>query len=132
MGRYPYAAQVGLRLQALRERQGLSVRALAKKAQMPHNNLLKIERGETNVPIETLARLADALGVNLRRCLPDTQESDEALFMAHLAVVTQAKGVVRQLGQALGMSVEEQSPYPGLKYDGLGLVNLPAFTSGLA
>lgn len=65
--RYPAAVRVGVKIQALRERHGLSGRALAKRAQMPHNNLLKIERGESSPPIETYARIARALGVPLHR-----------------------------------------------------------------
>lgn len=63
--RYPCAAYIGVKIQQLREAQGVSIRGLAKKAMMPHTQLLKIEAGTTNSPIETLARIAEALEVPL-------------------------------------------------------------------
>ena len=74
--RYPTAARIGMRIQVLREQQGLSVRGLAKKAAMPHNNLLKVEAGAWNTPIETLARIARALDVELHILTSDADEID--------------------------------------------------------
>lgn len=63
--RYPTAAWIGERIRALREQAGLSMRQLGKAAHLTHSHILKIERGELNIPIETLARIAQALNVSL-------------------------------------------------------------------
>jgi len=64
-GALPPQVRVGRRIAALRVAQHLSVRALARRAGMPHNNLLKIERGGSAPPITTYNNLATALSVDL-------------------------------------------------------------------
>jgi len=56
----------GKRLRELRERKGISQEHLAKLASLNRTYISKIERGERNVSIETAARLASALGVELK------------------------------------------------------------------
>lgn len=58
------AATFGTRVRERRERQGLSQMALAESAGMHFTYLGRIERGEQNVTILTLCRLAEALGVD--------------------------------------------------------------------
>lgn len=48
-----------------REKQGLSQEQLAKKANINRTTLSKIESGLRNATIETLARLATAMGMKL-------------------------------------------------------------------
>lgn len=53
----------GKRLKNLREERGLSLRELAHRADMSHQNIHTIEKGETNPSLTTVCRLADALEV---------------------------------------------------------------------
>jgi transcriptional regulator with XRE-family HTH domain len=57
---------MGLRLRQLREKKGLSVRALAEKAGVDWSAINRIELGKAKPRLDTLERLAKALGVGLR------------------------------------------------------------------
>lgn len=52
-------------LNEIRERQGLSQRALAKKAKMSQTYLCNVETGKADPSLSTLTRLAKALGVTV-------------------------------------------------------------------
>jgi transcriptional regulator with XRE-family HTH domain len=63
VARYPEQQQFGRRLFALRRRKGLSQEALAELADLHRNYVGGIERGERNVGLRNIIRLAKALGV---------------------------------------------------------------------
>lgn len=66
----------GKRVKELRCRQGLSINRLAQIVGMNNSNLSKIERGEVDVMISTIARVASALGVEMCELLtPDERNS---------------------------------------------------------
>lgn len=54
------------RIRQIREGQGLSQEGLADKADLHRTYVSSVERGERNVTIDSLERLADALGVDVR------------------------------------------------------------------
>ena len=54
-----------LRLRALREEQGLSLRKLADLSAVHYMNLFKIENGNVDPQLSTLLKLCKALGVTL-------------------------------------------------------------------
>ncbi len=56
---------IGQRVRATRERLGVSQVKLARLVGMEPTNLAKVERGTRNVTIDTLARIADGLGIEL-------------------------------------------------------------------
>lgn len=56
---------VGKRVQELRKKVGLSQEALAERANLHRNYVGSVERGEREIGITSLARLAWALGVSL-------------------------------------------------------------------
>lgn len=64
-GRAALAAQ----LRALRLRRGLTQETLAERAGMDRSYLSAIERGRNNVPLDTICRLAWALGMDVRDLL---------------------------------------------------------------
>ena len=61
---------VGQRVRALRTERGLSQEELGFKSGLHRNYIGGIERGERNVAVVNLARLAKALGVRPRDLLP--------------------------------------------------------------
>lgn len=72
---------IGPRLKQIRERKGLSLRALAKLAHVSHSFIADIEAGRSKPSIDTLQSLAKALGVSLNELvdindLPDDPPSD--------------------------------------------------------
>jgi transcriptional regulator with XRE-family HTH domain len=60
---YPEQAKFGRRVSNLRRNKGLSQEALAEKADLHRNYVGGIERGERNVGLRNIVRLARALGV---------------------------------------------------------------------
>lgn len=63
-------AQVGCRLRKLREKKGWSQEQLGFEARLHRNYVGGIERGERNVGLVNIAKLARALGIRPRDLLP--------------------------------------------------------------
>lgn len=55
----------GKRLREIRIKKGMSQEALANTAEIPINQVGRIERGEINTTLVTIKALADSLGINL-------------------------------------------------------------------
>lgn len=56
---------IGAEIREARESQGMSVRQLADKCGIGKNNILRIEQGKYNYNIDTLTKIADALGLKI-------------------------------------------------------------------
>ncbi len=67
------AEKIGTRIQQLREERGLSQRKLAKQAGLSASTIQKLESGETNFYVTTLATVARALKVSLVELWPDEE-----------------------------------------------------------
>ncbi|MCM1010928.1 MAG: helix-turn-helix domain-containing protein [Fusobacterium sp.] len=68
-------SKIGLKIKLLRNKQGLSQEDLASKSELSATSLGTIERG-TSVPgIDTLERIANALGIELKE-LVDVSKID--------------------------------------------------------
>jgi len=61
---------VGLRIRAIRELRGLTQEKLAALADLHRAYIGQIERGEKNIGVENLEKIAKALRVNARDLLP--------------------------------------------------------------
>jgi transcriptional regulator with XRE-family HTH domain len=57
-------------IRSVRKQRGLSLKNLEKRSGLPFQYLSKIERGEINTPLETLAIIAQALDVPLAHLFP--------------------------------------------------------------
>lgn len=68
--------EIGERLRHLRKSRGLSVRALARMADLSPSFISQLERGKTNATIPSLMRITGALGISTGGLL-----SDESLVM---------------------------------------------------
>lgn len=83
--RYASAERCGARVRALREEREWSTTLLAKKAGFSQQQICQVELGKINTPIETLARIADALGVELGELIFAESQADECpLWMVTL------------------------------------------------
>jgi transcriptional regulator with XRE-family HTH domain len=65
----PTPKQIGMKLKALREANGLSQDALAKKAKIAREYVNRLEAGRHDPTVGTLQRLAKALGVPVTELL---------------------------------------------------------------
>lgn len=63
--REPGLAELGARLKAVRELNGLSQRELARRAGVTNSNISLIEQGQVSPSIQSLARLLDAIPLSL-------------------------------------------------------------------
>jgi transcriptional regulator with XRE-family HTH domain len=59
------AAHVGARIRALRQQRGWTLKALGRRAALSHPFLSQLERGLARPSIDSVERIADALGVSV-------------------------------------------------------------------
>ena len=59
-------ARICLNIQALRQKNKLTVQELAYRCNFERSNMSRIEAGKTNITIKTLCTVCNALGVCLR------------------------------------------------------------------
>lgn len=76
-------------IRRLRQERGLTLRELAGRLNLSHTYLSRIERGEQDPSLDTLASIADALGVSLRDLILDreVQEPKAAISIPVLGIV---------------------------------------------
>lgn len=65
----PALVALGAAIRSLRESRSISQEALALRAEVDRSYMGRIERGDNNVAILTLARVANALGVSMAQLL---------------------------------------------------------------
>ena len=63
---YSYMMRVGARIRRLRKARGLTTPALALRASVSRMHMYRIERDDISPTLDTLARVAKALGVKVR------------------------------------------------------------------
>jgi transcriptional regulator with XRE-family HTH domain len=69
--RYASAVRCGAQVAALRKARGWTLKELAEKTGFSPQQIFLVEKGEINTPIETLTRIAEALGVPLSALCAD-------------------------------------------------------------
>lgn len=72
---------IGKQIRALKTQAGYSQEALAEAADLSPSYLSHIERGRKKVSLESLVRIADALGVTTDRLLSANQSSAPSAFL---------------------------------------------------
>lgn len=99
---------IGPRLRALRDRLGLSQRALARKAGVPSSTVSLIESGRTSPSVGSLKRLLDAAGLSLGEFFNSELETTDKYFYRADDFTEISKGDVsyRQLGSSHGSSLQ--------------------------
>lgn len=73
---------LGSRLRAVRERAGLSQRALAKKTGVPNSTISLIEAGKTNPSVGALRRILDGIPVGLSEFFEFEPDLEKTTFYA--------------------------------------------------
>ncbi len=67
------SSSIALRIKGRRQEIGLSLRELARRTGLTASFLSQVERGQTNTSIDSLRRIATALGVPILHLLSDSQ-----------------------------------------------------------
>jgi XRE family transcriptional regulator, regulator of sulfur utilization len=102
------APAVGVRIKALREAMGLSLRDLAERSGVSAPMLSQVERGETSPTLAVAARIAAGLELTLSQLLRLDEDR-------HVVVVRRGEGRKRRRS---GHRVEERTPpLPGQRAD---------------
>ena len=101
------------RIAEWREARGLSQDRLAEDAGISTGYLSRMERGERNVSLKNLARLAEVLGVSQRDLVPDTQIEHGAVKTTELFSVPLGGRIVG--GGAIDVSTVQDEP--GVEYE---------------
>lgn len=76
--------QLGKRIRTERQNLNLTQEKLAEKVEVSEAYVGQIERGERNLALDTLVRLANSLGVTVDYLLKDSIEVDEDHSFHHL------------------------------------------------
>lgn len=95
--------ELGMRLRHLRERAGLSQRALAKKTGVPNSTISLIEAGKTNPSVGALRRVLDGIPVSLSEFFAFEPEQEKTSFYAagDLTEIGKGKLSLKQVGANL-------------------------------
>lgn len=89
-GREPGLSELGARLKAVRELNGLSQRELARRAGVTNSNISLIEQGQVSPSISSLARLLDAIPLSLAQFFAlDSTAPEGGIVRAGSAVRTE-------------------------------------------
>jgi len=102
--------QLGQRVKSLRERQQLSLRALAARSGVSINAISRIERGETSPTVASLRRLAAALGQPIGAFFPDGPAPAAAVVRRDRRLRSEGEGVVLE-SLATGLPDQRFEPY---------------------
>lgn len=57
---------IGRKIRELRESKNISIKEMADKLEMEYNNVIRIEKGRTNLTIGTLVKIANILEVGIK------------------------------------------------------------------
>ncbi len=95
--------EIGARLRYLRERAGMSQRALAKAVGVPNSTVSLIESGQTNPSVSALKRLLDGIPIGLSEFFAFEPEQERKVFFAaeELTEISRGKLSLRQVGRNL-------------------------------
>ena len=101
---------VGPRIRALRERQALSLRALAGRCGLSINAISQIERGENSPTVASLHQLASALGVSITELFRSDHENSVVFVPATARLSTENSGV-RMESLGIGLPYQRLQPF---------------------
>lgn len=95
--------ELGARLRFVRERAGLSQRALAKKTGVPNSTISLIESGKMNPSVGALRRVLDGIPIGLSEFFAFQPETEKASFYAaeELTEIGKGKVSLKQVGSTL-------------------------------
>lgn len=96
---YVVAQHCGARIRFLREQRHLTLKDMAARTGFTHQLLSKVELGGTNTPIETLARIAEALRVPLSAIVGMTEKETDHLD--HPRDTAQVKTCAREVQETI-------------------------------
>lgn len=120
---------VGRRVRELRERQGLSLRALAERCGLSGTAISQIERGETSPTVSSLHLLATALGVSIADLFRDDGQAAAVFVRPAERLRTMSNGVVME-SLGIGLPYQQLEPFMVTLEVGAGNADQPVTHAG--
>lgn len=120
---------VGLKLRALRERRGWSLRELAERCGLSFNAISRIERGESSPMVSTLHLLATALNVSITAFFEDGQDRSTVLIRHDRRLRSDANGITME-SLGIGLRNQQLEPFMVSVPSGAGNMNDPVAHPG--
>ncbi len=102
---------LGARLKQLRKEQGIKQRELAERAGLTPSFLSQVERGVSNLSINSLRRLIDALGVS-QAILFDEQSGDFDIVDPYLAAAQRAESPIQSVSPVVRAGNDRRPIFP--------------------
>ena len=102
--------KVGSRLRSMRDQQGLSLRALAKRCGLSINAISQIERGENSPTVASLQRLAAALNVHITDFFQEETRQKIILVKQNQGLRSRSNGVLME-SLGIGLSGQQLEPF---------------------
>lgn len=99
----PENLEIGARLRFLRERAGLSQRALAKVTGVPNSTISQVEAGRVSPSVSSLKRLLDGIQIGMSEFFAFEPEPEQKVFFAaeELTEIGKGKLSLKQVGRNL-------------------------------
>ena len=101
---------VGQMIKSLRDKQKLSLRALAELSNISTNAISKIERGDTSPTVASLHQLADALGVHITDLFVQDIHKIAVFVKKDEATIIKSEGVIIE-GLGSGLPHQQLEPF---------------------
>jgi transcriptional regulator with XRE-family HTH domain len=120
---------VGVRIRALRNAQGLSLQALAERCGLSANAISRIERGENSPTVSSLHRLATTLGVPITDLFEERREQAVVLVKRDQRRHSASNGVLLE-SLGTGLPNQQLEPFLMIVEPGAGNVDEPITHSG--
>lgn len=94
---------VGPRLRSIRERAGLSQRALARRSDVPNSTISQIEAGKINPSVGALKRILDGIPIGMSEFFDFTSDTERDIFYAaeNLTEIGYGRVSLKQVGKSL-------------------------------
>jgi transcriptional regulator with XRE-family HTH domain len=120
---------VGQRIRSLRERQGLSLRALADRCGLSTTAISQIERGDNSPTVSSLHMLATALGVSITDLFQDQRLTSAVLIPPEDRLRAEAGGVLME-SLGIGLPYQQLEPFMVTLEPGAGNADQPVSHAG--
>lgn len=120
---------VGLRLHSLREKQGLSLRALAGRCGLSINAISQIERGENSPTVSSLQRLATALNVPITDFFQEEARQTVVFIKSDCGLHSHSNGVIME-SLGIGLVNQQLEPFKITVEKGAGNIDDPVSHAG--
>jgi len=103
---------VGAHIRSLRKSRKLSQEQLAERSDLHYTMIGSVERGERNVTLENLAKIAYGLGVPLRELFPPDSKSNESANELVALLATADQSTSELILSVAKLIQEKRSPKP--------------------